>query len=159
MAEIDYFAIEEAVSAILLADVLTAEVNDEQLTVVIEENFNPKPDTCPWVGIYLDNWSTPAEQELIAPGSGSAHVTFLTFELWLYEYALDNKDSSTKRDTLLAKVKEVLKKVTNRDLNNTVLHTTFGGGRFENQKTETKGQKRGAFYKGVSLKLIAEVRE
>lgn len=159
MAEIEYFAIEEAIHDILLADILTAEVNGEQLTVTIEENFNPKPDTCPWVGIYLDSWSTPAENELIAPGSGFAHRTFLTFELWLYEYALDNKDSSTKRDNLLAKVKEVFKKTTNRTLNDTVLQTTFAGGRFENQKVDSGNKKRGAFYKGVSLKLIAEVRE
>lgn len=156
MSEIDYFSIEVAIRDILLADSSTAEINDKQLTVVIEENFNPKPDTVPWLGIYLDSWVTDPDDELIAPGSGGAFRTFLMFELWLYEYALDNKDSSTKRDTFLSKVKEVLKKTANRTLNNTVLITTFAGGRFENQKTEGK---RGAFYKGVSIKLKAEVRE
>ena len=154
MSEIDYFGIEEAVRDILLADSRTAEVNDKQTTVLIEEPFKPNPDTVPWVGIYLSKWDSPEEDELIAPGSGSSVRTFLLLELWLYEYALNNKDSSTKRDTLLSKIKEVLKD--NRTLNGTVLITTFAGGRFENQMSE---KKRGAFYKGVSIKLKVEVRE
>lgn len=149
MSEIDYTSITQAVKDLLLADPRTAIFNGRPLTVALEDSFQPVGDRCPWVGIYLDSWQSPAEQEFI--GGSSPVRTLLNIELWLYEFSLENATGARKRDTLLQKVKEVLKE--NRQLSNTVLVTRFMGGEFDNAKTKE------GFLKGVSIMLECEVRE
>ena len=149
MAEITYIDIEEAIKTLLLTDDRTKSIAGIPLNVAIEESINQNTDACPWVGIYLDRWETPAEQELI--GGNTPFRTYLTFELWLYEFALENKLAAQKRDYLLQKIKEVLKD--NRKLSDTVLISRFKGGEFDNAKTKE------GFFKGVTIKLECELRE
>lgn len=149
MAEIDYTSIEQAIKDLLLADERTNVIGNKSLNVVIEDTFQPIADKCPWVGIYLDSWASPAEREFI--GGGAPIMTALTLELWLYEFSLENITGAAKRDMLLRKIKEVLK--ANRRLNSAVLITRFLGGEFDNAKTKE------GFLKGVSIKLECEVRE
>ena len=149
MSEIDYFGIEEAVADILLTDSRTRRIGDSLLKVEIEEPFNLIPDKCPWVGIYLDSWDSPAEEERI--GGNSPFLTYLILELWLYEFAMESRTASQLRDRLLRKVKETLKD--NRKLNNKVLIWRFAGGEFDSPATSE------GFFRGVSLKLECEVRE
>lgn len=146
MAAIDYLDIEENLASIFRADENLIGIG---VRVDVEESFNPIPDRCPWIGIYLDSWDTPADGEFI--GGTSPFQTFLNLEIWLYEFALENKKGCQLRDALLQKVKEVLK--THRTINGTVLVTRFEGGEFDNAKTKE------GFFKGVSIKLQAEVRE
>lgn len=149
MAEINYFQIEEAIGDILLKDPRTKIIGNDKLKVEVEENFQLIPDKTPWVGIYLDDWDSPAEEEII--GGTKPIRTNLGITLWLYSYALKNRTGAQLRDRLLQKVKEVLKK--NRTLNNNVLTFRFAGGDFDNASVDE------GFFKGVSLKLECEVRE
>ena len=149
MAEVDYTAIAEAIVNILKADDSTKTVDGNNTTIVSESEFNQNADQCPWVGVFLDRWDTPPEEEFI--GGSNPRTTLLTLELWLFEFALENKVCSEKRQKLLTKVKEVLK--ANRTLGGTVLVTRFEGGEFDN------ATKSGGFFKGVSIKLECEVRE
>ena len=149
MSEINYFDIEKAIADILLTDSRTERIGDSVLKVEVEENFNLIPDKCPWVGVYLESWDSPAEEEKI--GGATPFTTFLVVSLWLYEFAMENRTGSQLRDRLLQKVKEVLKD--NRKLNNNVLIWRFEGGDFDNAITED------GFFKGVSTKIICEIRE
>lgn len=149
MSTIDYTAIEQAVKDLLLTDERTREINGRALSVAIEEMFQPVPDKCPWVGVYLDTWESRAEHEYIG---GSAPLrTTVVLEIWLYEFSMENTVGAHKRDLLLQNVKEVLK--ANRTLGGAVLVTRFMGGEFDNAKVKE------GFLKGVSLKLECEVRE
>lgn len=146
MAIIDYLAVENAVK-----DLLAADSDTSSFTVLIEPDFAVRSDFCPCVLIYLDSYDSPIEDELI--GGAKPMRTFLTLEIWCYDFSLDNLQGATARDVMLGKVKEVLKN--SRDLNGTCLNTAFLGGNFDNQK-ETSGL---GFLKGVSIKLQCEVRE
>ena len=149
MSAIDYTAIEQAIKDLLLADERTREINGRTLTVALEDAFQPIPDKCPWVGVYLDSWASASEREFI--GGAQPMLTAIVIELWLYEYSLENAVGAQKRDVLLQNVKEVLK--ANRQLNSTVLVTRFLGGEFDSAKVKE------GFLKGVSLRLECEVRE
>lgn len=149
MAEINYTSIEQTIKDLLLVDERTKLFNGVSLTVAVEENFQPIADKCPWVGIYLDSWVSLADEEFI--GGSRPLLTELTIELWLYEFSLENASGAKKRDTLLQKVKEVLKE--NRTLSDSVLITRFLGGEFDGAKTKE------GFLKGVSIKLECEIRE
>lgn len=149
MTEIDYTGIMQNIKDLFLADERTKIVGGKPLVVQIEEAFQPIPDRCPWVGIYLDSWETRAENELI--GGSAPRLTTLNIEMWLYEFSLENATGARKRDTLLQKVKEVLKD--NRTLSGAVLITRFMGGEFDGAKVKE------GFLKGVSLKLECEIRE
>lgn len=146
MTEINYYTIESTLKDILSAD---SRITALDATVTVEDSFNLISDLCPWIGIYLDSWESPADEEKI--GGASPVLTYLTLELWLYDFAIENNTAAQKRDTLIQKVKEVLKE--NRTINSTVLITRFAGGEFDNAIT-TDG-----FFKGVSIKLECEVRE
>lgn len=149
MAQIDYTAIELALQDLLLNDLRTKEIDGRITTVVVEEIFQPIPDRCPWIGIYLNGWQSPAESELI--GGSAPRLTLVEIELWMYDYSLENATGARKRDLLLQQVKEVLKD--NRTINGLVLVTRFTGGEFDGAKTKE------GFLKGVSLKLECEIRE
>ena len=149
MSTIDYTAIEQALKDLLLADERTKIVNGRNLSAAIEEMFQPIPDKCPWAGVYLDSWETPAVEERI--GGAQPRTTTIVLELWLYEFSLENATGAVKRDVLLSQVKEVLKD--NRTLSGTVLTTRFLGGEFDNAKVKE------GFLKGVSIRLECEVRE
>lgn len=145
MARIDYLQIEKDIKALLGVD---PELKDA--TIEVEESANLNPDKCPWVGIYLSEWETPADEEQI--GGATPFITYLTFEIWCYEFSLTNEDAIRLRNTLLYNVKEVLK--ANRKPNSSVLVSRFGGGEFDNPKAQSDG-----FFHGGSIRLICEVRE
>ena len=149
MSAIDYTGIEQSIKDLLLSDERTREINGRALTVALEDAFQPIPDRCPWVGVYLDSWASAAEREFI--GGAQPMLTTIVIELWLYEYSLENAVGAQKRDILLENIKEVLK--ANRTLSSSVLVTRFLGGEFDSAKVKE------GFLKGVSLRLECEVRE
>ena len=150
MREINYFKIMETPADILRNAIsLKTDIGNNSLRVEVEDTAQLIPDKCPWIGIYLSSWETPWEEEKI--GGSTPHTTYLEIELWLYEFALENRQGAILRDRLMQKVKEVLKN--NRKINNTVLISRFEGGEFDNAYAET------GFFKGVSIKLKCEVRE
>lgn len=149
---VNYTAIQDAIRNILLTNDTSRIIDGDALSVGIESVLNPATIMCPWAGIYLDSWDTPAEQERI--GGATPFLTQVTFELWLYAFALETDVARIKRDALLSAVKDVLKLTANRTLGGTVLITRFKGGSFSNAKGNQEG-----FYSGVSLKLECEVRE
>lgn len=146
MTEINYYTIELTLKNILAAD---SRITDLGATVTVEDSFNLISDLCPWIGIYLDSWDSPSDEERI--GGTSPVLTILTLELWLFDFAIENNVAAQKRDTLIQKVKEVLKE--NRTISDTVLITRFAGGEFDSAVTGD------GFFKGVSIKLECEVRE
>ena len=156
MAEINYTEIAEKVKSILEADERIKNIQrvddtggTDAVTVVVDEPFNNKAEATPFIGIYLDTWETPADEELI--GGASPSLTRIGLELWMYEWHLENIECSKRRDNLLRRVKEALK--ADRTLSGTVQMTRFQGGEFDSPiKTE-------GFFKGVSLKLECEIRE
>ena len=145
MASIDYLAIENAIKDLLDADSDTSAYN-----VFVEPPEAVRTDSCPLVQIYLNSWDSPSEDELI--GGSKPITTFLTIELWIYDFSFENLAGATARDIMLDNVKAVLK--ANRTLSDKVLITRFAGG-FDNMKND-KGI---GFFKGVSLRIECEVRE
>lgn len=154
MSEIPYYDIEMAIANILKDDATLKDFNGKSVTVHVEQKIPPAMPAMPWVGIYLDGWETPAEDEKIA--AGTKFTTFLILELWLFTYALEQAPGARTRDRLLQKVKEILKKPANRKIGELALMTRFEGGTFMNPKTEGKNK---GFTSGVSIKLRVEVRE
>jgi|TARA_R100000482_G_scaffold3016_1_gene1138 hypothetical protein len=146
MAVIDYLGIENAIK-----DLIEADSNTSSFTVLVEPIDSVKTDACPYVAIFLDSWDSPSDDELI--GGSRPLRTFLTLEIWCYDFSLENLAGAEARDDMLGKVKEVLKQ--NRTISDNVLVTRFLGGSFDNQK-QTDGL---GFFKGVSIKLQCEVRE
>jgi hypothetical protein len=146
MAIIDYLAVETAIKTLINNDSATSD-----FTVLIEPDNAVRTDFCPYVAIYLDSYDSPLDDELI--GGSKPMRTFLTIEIWCYDFSLDNLEGATARDIMLGKVKEVLKG--DRTLNGTCVNTAFLGGNFDNQK-QTDGL---GFFKGVSIRLQCEVRE
>lgn len=143
--QINYIDIQDEIADILRKDYRTCD-----LKIFVEDSFRLIPDTCPVLFIYLDSWSSKAEDERI--GGATPITTFLNIELFIYEFALENRTAAVLRDDCFKHVKEVLKD--NRRLNNKVLISRFKGGNFENAKATG-----GGFFKGVSLTLEIEVRE
>lgn len=146
MSEINYFQIEEDFVTMLKSNATLMELNP---TIEIEDDSNLIAEKCPYVGIFLDSWESPYLEEKI--GGSTPFTTYLTFEIWLYEFAFENKQGAILRDKLLQKVKEAIKQ--DRKLNNSVLISRFEGGDFDNSRNSE------GFFKGVSIKLRAEVRE
>ena len=146
MSEINYYSIEEAIANLFKAD---ADLLALSPTIEIEEDDNLVSDKCPYIGIYFSSWESPHTEERI--GGTTPFTTYLVFDIWCYEFALENKQGAILRDTLLQKVKEILKE--NRKLSDTVLITRFQGGDFDNARNSE------GYFKGVSIKLQAEVRE
>jgi len=146
MTEINYYTIETTLKSLLEQD---SRLIDLGATVMVEESFNLLADLCPWVGIYLTEWESPEDEERI--GGTSPVLTYLTLEIWLYECAIELKTAAKNRDTLLKKVKEVLKE--NRTISDTVLITRFDGGEFDSGATDD------GYFKGVSIRMECEVRE
>jgi hypothetical protein len=146
MATIDYVGIENAIKSLINADSSTS-----SYTVNVEPSEAIQPDACPYVAIWLHNWDSPADDELI--GGTNPIRTFLIIDIWCYAFSMENLDGATLRDTMLANVKNVLK--ANRTLSDNVVVTRFDGGDFQNQEN-TNGL---GFIKGVSIRLNCEVRE
>lgn len=146
MSEINYFAIEEAIKTQLSNNVALLNLSP---IIEIEEDSNLIADKCPYVGIYLSSWESPATEERI--GGSTPYTTYLGFEIWCYEFAMENKACAILRDNLLQKVKEALK--SDRTFNNNILIWRYEGGDFDNGKNSE------GYFKGVSIKLRAEVRE
>ena len=146
MAIIDYLSIETELKSILDSDSRTSSYRVE-----VEPADEIRTDACPFIGIYLDSYETPVDDELI--GGTKPFRTFLNLELWIYDFSLENLAGASARDIILGNVKEVLKE--NRTINNKVLISYFTGGDFDNQKNTTGL----GFFKGVSVKLQCEVRE
>ena len=146
MAIIDYLGVQVALKTILDNDSRT-----EDYTIEVEPEYDLITDKMPYVAIWLDSWETPSTDEII--GGTNPFRTFLNLEVWMYDFNLENYTGAGLRDTMIGKVKEVIKE--NRTINDNVLVTTFRGGTFDNQKND-----RGlGFFKGVSLRIQCEVRE
>ena len=146
MTEINYYTIETSLKSLLETD---SRIIALGATVEVEENFNLVSAMCPWIGIALESWESPADEERI--GGATPVLTTLILKVWLYTFGIESNTASQSRDTLLQKVKEVLKE--NRTLNDSVLITRFEGGEFDNAEGED------GFFKGVSIELECEVRE
>ena len=160
MSEINYFKIEDDLGAILRKDSrLKSKDNggglgNKDLIVEVEETFSGISTKIPWCGIYLDSWEALEERV------GGKALTFLNFELWLWEFSLKNREGAIVRDRLMQKVMEVLKD--NRKINDNVQIMTFQGGEFDNAKKKRASTGSGksaefGFFKGVSIKIRAEV--
>ncbi len=151
MAEVDYTDIAEELQNILQASEYVKAASDSEVTIVVEDTFNMNADQTPWIGIYLDTWETPPDEERI--GGANPRTTYLNIEVWMYVWHFEHILASKARDLMLRKVKEALK--ANRTINGKVQVTRFQGGEFENAtKEEAEG-----FFKGVTLKLECEIRE
>lgn len=151
MSEINYWVIENRLGQLIKDNVPNIGENKTPVKIFVEAPLNLITSRGPQVYIYLDSWDTPPEQEQI--GGGKFFTTFLNFEIWLYIHGLDGAIASQNRDLFLQKVKEVFKDPSNRKLQNSVCITTFQGGEFDNMKDD------GGFWRGVSIKLQAEVQE
>ena len=149
----NYIEIEDKLADILRDDARTARVNDIDTAIVVEEPANQLTDTTPFIGIYLDGWESPGENELISDGSRGSLRTTIDLELVLFEFDLENRDACIKRNELLKQVKTVIRE--NRTIGKMVLMTWFLGGQFENAKIDGAE----GFFKGVTLKLRCELRE
>lgn len=149
MSEINYLDIEDEIKAILQADESSSIINGVNVTFEVEENFNLIADNTPYVGIYLESWETPADEEYI--GGANQHTTKIIIKIWCYEFSLEARKAAKKRDLLFQKIKEILKG--DRQLNNKVQVTRFKGGEFDNAQNDE------GFFKGVSINLECEVRE
>ena len=158
-AIINYYDIEKKLGDIFKADARTAFVSfdggsKQETTVLVEDNASAITDLCPLIGIYLDDWDTPAEEEFI----GGSMKTYLDLELILYEFSLENKVACEKRDNFFQLVKTVIKD--NRTIDGMVENVEFRGGSFENAKEQNRfGEFETGFFKGVTIKLRCEIRE
>lgn len=150
MAEIGYFAIEDAIKQIFLADERTVRFGDEKTTVEIDVPFNLSAAKIPWIAIYLRDVESPPDTELI--GGVNKIRTFITIDIWVYEYAMDHREAARRRDVAYRKVKEVLK--ANRNLNNKVLIT-----RFVEPHIMTNGLTDKSSFRGALIPLQCEVLE
>lgn len=154
MSVINYLEIEEKLAEIFKKDARTARIHNRETTIWVEENASQLTDLAPFIGIYLDGWESPAEDEFV----GGRIKTFLDLELVLYEFNLENKEACRRRDEILKIVKQVM--LDNRKIDGIVLMTTFRGGTFENAKGQGRtGDSEIGFFKGVTLKFRCELRE
>ena len=156
---INYYAIEKKLGEIFKNDARTAFISydggsEKELTVLVEDNASAITDLCPLVGIYLDDWDSPAEEEFI----GGQMRTYLDLELIIYEMGLENDVSCERRDRLFQLVKTVIN--ANRTIDNMVKDVQFKGGRFENAKQQNRfGDFESGFFKGATIKIRCELRE
>lgn len=150
MAEINYSNILEQLAQILLTDSRTHMIGNSELQVSIEGDFEATSDTCPYVGLSLESWSMPQEDELV--GGSNPFRTILGIKLSLSAFSLETKNSAGLRDFLFRKVKEVLKD--NRTINGTVLISWFGSGDFTSSGDEDSG-----FFRGIDFEFMCEIRE
>ena len=119
MAKIDYMAVQNKIKALLDADSRT-----EDYFVFVEDEFMLNPDQCPYVGIFLDSYTTLEDTETI--GGSRPYLTQLNVEIWMYGFSFENNNGSVIRDGILGNVKEVLKE--NKTLEDTILYFQFGSG-------------------------------
>lgn len=150
MTEIAYFGIEDTLKQIFLADVRTARFGDQDTIIEIDVPFNLNAAKMPWIGIYLSSAETPPEDILI--GGVNKYRTFITVDIWVYEYALEHREAARRRDIAYRKVKEVLKE--NNNLNNKVLVT-----RFVEPHILTNALTDKASFRGALIPLQCELRE
>jgi hypothetical protein len=151
MAIIDYTGIENEIKSILDNDSRTNSFGGRATTIEVEGEAILNEVSCPQIQIFLEEHETLQDTETI--GGATPYLTSLSIVIWMYDFNLENVGGSQARDTMLGKVKEVLKE--NKTLNDTVLYFKFGGGEFDNQKN-TAGL---GFFKGVSLTIDCEVKE
>ena len=151
MAIIDYLGIENEIKSILDNDSRSNSFGGRTTTIEVESEFILNEVKCPYIAIFLDSYDTLEDTETI--GGATPYHTSLSIQVWCYDFSLENLPGATARDTMLGKVKEVLKE--KKTLNNKVLYYKFGSGEFDNQKN-TAGL---GFFKGVSLTLDCEVKE
>lgn len=104
MAKIDYFGIEEAISAVLLAD---TEFQATGGKVFIEEDFvHGLPDDGIAAMIYIDR-RTPTPGQPIAAGQQTRYL--VRFSIWARAFALDSmKAAINKRDDFLGVIETAL---------------------------------------------------
>ena len=151
MAIIDYLGIENAIKTILDNDSRSNAFGGRTTTIEVESEYILNAEKCPYIAIFLDSYTTLEDTQTI--GGATPYLTSLSIQIWCYDCSLENLQGATNRDTMLGKVKEVLKD--NKTLSDNVLYFKFGTGEFDNQKN-TAGL---GFFKGVSLTIDCEVKE
>jgi|TARA_R100000482_G_scaffold117529_1_gene61151 hypothetical protein len=151
MAIIDYTGIVNEIKSILDNDSRTNSFGGRTTTIIVEGEAILNEESCPQIQIFLEEHETLQDTETI--GGTTPYLTSLSIIIWMYDFNLENVPGSQARDTMLGKVKEVLKE--KKTLNDTVLYYKFTGGEFDNQKN-TAGL---GFFKGVSLTIDCEVKE
>jgi hypothetical protein len=134
MARINYYAIEEAIKAILDADVDVQTHWDKRETrIIIEREIIFGMDECPCVLIYLDRREAPANMQGLSGGQRTRMS--LHFSLWVAEFHLDSvAEASQNRDDLMGLVEVALMK--ERTLNDTVGVSWLDGGEFLTAQTD-----------------------
>ena len=159
MAIINYYKIGEIIADILKTDSRTKKIGNDELVVEVEEPLNAIVDKTPWVGVYLSNWDSPSEDEMVSGGINSVR-TFVTFEIWMIVFSFEKQQAAMQRDRLLSAVKEVLKDKNNRRLRGEVLITRFEGGEFDSFRQEKKLKGVGlGYFSRASIRLQVEVKE
>lgn len=146
MARIDYYAIEEKLQEILLADtrLLGAEIRVEG-----EMDFNAAGS---WVGIYLER-RDPAPQQSLDAGRSTRYRLQLSLWCWCMDIE-DPAKAVQARDALLAKVEQIL--MENRTIGGLVDMSWLQGGQLPTGRLD--GSQGAIYLSGGEIVLIAEAR-
>lgn len=144
MARVDYYAIENAIAAVLRADATLAGV-----TVMVEEELSFQRGSI--VGIYLDDRSSPQDLQAISAGTETRFIVNFTVWCWHMGIGRDRTMVMQQRDDLVGKVEIALMK--NRTLSNTVNMSWLEGGEFISGPDPQGNQ----FMSGAEIKLSADV--
>ena len=145
MARADYYAIEDAIRAVLAAASSLSGV-----TILVEEELTVQRGSV--IGIYLEDRTAPAEEQPIAAGLETRfHVNF-TIWCWHFGVGRDRRPVMEARDDLVGNVEIAL--MGNRDLNDTVDSSWLTGGDFLSGPDPTGKQ----FMAGASINLTVDVK-
>ena len=107
MAIIDYLGIENAIKTILDNDSRSNAFGGRTTTIEVESEYILNAEKCPYIAIFLDSYTTLEDTQTI--GGATPYLTSLRIQIWCYDFSLENLPGATNRDTMLGKVKEVLK--------------------------------------------------
>ena len=144
MSRINYSAIEDAISAQLLADATVAAGGTK---VFVEEAISSVEGR--QVFIYLERRDMPDNMQSLS--AGKAERSLLRFSIWCYGSTLEgSRASMSRRDQLLGEVEIALMK--DRTLGGTVIKSWLNGGEFRSGMADD-------FYMcGAEIVLIADVK-
>lgn len=142
MARVDYFAIEQAIQQVLLAD----EDLRDRVTVLVEAGVTPERE--PLVVIHLDRREAPANLQTLSAGT-TTHLR-LRFSILCYSYALEVAELMRLRDDLTGKVEVALMR--NPTFNGAVELSWLEGGEFETPAKSDEG-----FAMWAEVALVADV--
>ncbi len=147
ITRIDYYAIEEAIKAVLDGD---ATLSSAGVLVLIEEQIIFDVEARGgWVVIYAER-RDPSNESGISAGQRQRYA--IRFSLWCWAYSLEGtKDAMERRDDLVGNVEVAL--LGNRSLSGAVHKTILGGGDLAGGPLP---QDMGGFVAGAEIILTAE---